>query len=183
MTFSVWGRYSIFGVLVALVTFVLDQLSKYWIVQIFWPQTGCDPLNFAKAYLCSYEVTPFMDLTMAWNKGVSYGLLAQDSDLGRWFLIGFSIVAMIGFFLWLAQSLCPILALGIGLIIGGAAGNAVDRVIYEAVADFVLLHAFGYNWYIFNIADVAIVFGAALLFYHLIFIDPITKKNVKGQTG
>lgn len=175
MRFSVWGRYSIFGSLVALITFVLDQLSKYWIVQVFWPQTGCDPLNFAKAYLCSHTVTPFMDLTMAWNKGVSYGLFAQDSDLGRWFLISFSIVSMIGFFIWLANAICPVLALGIGLIIGGAAGNALDRVIYEAVADFVLLHAFGYNWYIFNIADVAIVLGAVLLFYHLVFIDPKLK--------
>lgn len=180
MRFSVWGRYSIFGSLVALTTFVLDQLSKYWIVQVFWPQTGCDPLNFAKAYLCSHTVTPFMDLTMAWNKGVSYGLFAQDSDLGRWFLISFSIVAMIGFFIWLANSICPVLALGIGLIIGGAAGNALDRVIYEAVADFVLLHAFGYNWYIFNIADVAIVLGAVLLFYHLVFIDPKLKAKASA---
>lgn len=175
MALSVWGRYSGIGLLVALITFVADQLSKYWIVQIFWPQIGCDPLNFAKAHLCQFTVTPFMDFTMAWNKGVSYGLLAQDSDLGRWALIGFSVVAMIGFFFWLAKSVNLILALGIGLIIGGAAGNAVDRVVYEAVADFVLLHAFGYNWYIFNIADVAIVFGAALLFYYLIFIEPKAK--------
>jgi len=178
MTISVWGRYSTFGVLIAFVTFALDQLSKYWVVQIFWPQTGCQPLDFAKAYQCSHTVTSFMDLTMAWNKGVSYGLLAQDSDLGRWLLIGFSIVAMIGFFFWLTRALCPTLALGIGLIIGGAAGNALDRVIYEAVADFVLLHAFGYNWYIFNIADVAIVLGAGLLFYHLVFIDPKTRPDM-----
>lgn len=175
MTFSVWGRYSGFGLLIALITFLADQLSKYWIVQIFWPQTGCDPLNFAKAHFCSYRVTPFMDFTMAWNKGVSYGLFAQNSDLGRWALIGFSIVAMIGFFIWLAKSANPTLALGIGLIIGGAGGNAVDRVVYEAVVDFVLLHAFGYNWYIFNIADVAIVIGAALLFYYLILLEPKEK--------
>ena len=180
MALSVWGRYSGFGLLVALVTFVADQLSKYWIVQIFWPETGCEPLNFAKAHFCNYTVAPFMDFTMAWNKGVSYGLFAQHSDFGRWFLIGFSIVAMIGFFLWLAKSFNPSLALGIGLIIGGAAGNAVDRVIYEAVADFVLLHAFGYNWYIFNIADVAIVIGAALLFYYLILIEP--KTNVASKS-
>ena len=175
MALSVWGRYSGFGLLVALVTFVADQLSKYWIVQIFWPETGCEPLNFAKAHFCTYTVMPFMDFTMAWNKGVSYGLFAQYSDFGRWLLIGFSIVAMIGFFWWLAKTLNSTLALGIGLIIGGAAGNALDRVIYEAVADFVLLHAFGYNWYIFNIADVAIVVGAALLFYYLIRIEPREK--------
>lgn len=170
MTFIVGGRYLFLGALIAVVTFVLDQLSKYWIVQIFWPQSGCSPLDFKEAHKCSYMVTSFMDLTMAWNKGISFGFFAQDSVLGRWMFICFSILAVVGFFIWLSKAVCPYLALGLGLVIGGAAGNAVDRVVYEAVADFVLLHAFGYNWYIFNVADVAIVLGAVLLFYHLIFI-------------
>ena len=168
MTFSVWGRYSGFGLLIALITFLADQLSKYWIVQIFWPQTGCDPLNFAKAHFCSYRVTPFMDFTMAWNTGISYGLLAQDSDWGRWLLTLFSIIAAIGFFVWLWRVEQRFLALAIGLIIGGALGNAVDRVVYGAVADFVSLHGFGYYWYIFNVADVAIVAGAAGLLYEMV---------------
>lgn len=159
------------GMVTALVTLVLDQLSKYWVVQIFWPGQGCDPLDKANSYRCSYEVTPFMDLTMAWNTGISYGLLADYGVTGRILLILFSVVAIVGFSIWLWRAAGAILAVSIGLIIGGAAGNAIDRVVYEAVADFVSLHAFGFYWYIFNVADVAIVAGAAGLAYELVWND------------
>ena len=164
MQISVWGRFSALGVLVAGVIFALDQLSKTWIVQMFWPEQGCDPF----VNRCRYEVLPFMDFTMAWNTGISYGLLAGHGELGRWLLIVFSVVAVVGFFFWLAQAERKLLALSIGLIIGGAAGNLVDRLVYGAVADFVSLHSFGFYWYIFNVADVAIVAGAAGLLYEVI---------------
>lgn len=172
MSFTFSGRLFWLGLLLGAVTFVLDQLSKYWIVQLFWPANGCDPLDKALAYKCHFVVTPFMDLTMAWNKGVSYGLFTQNSDSGRLLLIGFSVLAIVGFLIWLMQVTRPIVAWAIGLIVGGAAGNALDRVNYEAVADFVSLHGFGFYWYIFNVADVAIVIGAALLLYDLAFHDP-----------
>ncbi len=180
MSFSVWGRFSLFGVVTAGIIFLLDQLSKYWIIHLFWPAQGCAPLDQALSYKCRFVVTPFMDLTMAWNKGVSYGLFAQHSDMGRYLLIGFSVLAMIGFFIWLGSVTGRFLALGIGLVIGGAAGNMLDRINYEAVADFVSLHAFGYYWYIFNVADVAIVAGAAVLLYDLTFHDAKTKTVTNG---
>ena len=164
MQISVWGRFSAFGLFVAGAIFVLDQLSKTWIVQVFWPAFGCDPF----VDRCRYEVLPFMDFTMAWNTGISYGLLAGHGELGRWLLIVFSVVAVVGFFFWLAQAERKLLALSIGLIIGGAAGNLVDRLVYGAVADFVSLHSFGFYWYIFNVADVAIVAGAVGLLYEVI---------------
>lgn len=167
------------GLILALVIFVLDQLSKYWVVHLFWPGQGCQPLEKAIAYKCHYTVTPFMDLTMAWNTGISYGLLSDYGVTGRVLLIAFSLVAIIGFSIWLMRAQSLLLALSIGLVIGGAAGNAVDRVLYEAVADFVSLHAFGFYWYIFNLADVAIVAGAVGLLYDMVWGD--RKKALNTQ--
>ena len=164
MQVSVWGRFSALGLLVAGVIFVLDQLSKAWIVQLFWPAQGCNPFLDR----CRYEVLPFLDFIIAWNTGISYGLLSGNGELGRWLLIGFSLAAVLGFFFWLAQADRRLLALSIGLIIGGAAGNVIDRLVYGAVADFVSLHGFGFYWYIFNVADIAIVAGAAGLLYEVI---------------
>ncbi len=162
------GPYVRFASLVAAIIFIADQLSKYWIVQLFWPARGCDPFNNTRLIECRAEILPFMDFTMTWNPGISFGLLPQDSDLGRWLLTLFSIVAAIGFFIWLWRVEQRFLALAIGLIIGGALGNAVDRAVYGAVADFMSLHGFGFYWYIFNVADVAIVAGAAGLLYEMV---------------
>jgi len=167
---SVWGRFSALGVCIALVTLILDQLSKYWVLFHFWPANGCDPFKTAHLFQCRVEILPFMDFTMAWNTGISYGLLAGHGNLGRWLLIIFSLLAIIGFCLWLAKAERRFLALSIGLIVGGAAGNLIDRVLYGAVADFVSLHGFGYYWYIFNVADVAIVAGAVGLLYEMVIV-------------
>lgn len=174
----VWGPYSAIGLWVAFCVFLLDQLSKYWIVQIFWPAKGCDPFNEPRLFACQFEVLPFMDFTMVWNRGISYGLLAQDGDFGRWVLIVFSVLAALGFCFWLVRAEGRLMALAIGLIVGGAVGNALDRVVYGAVADFVSLHGFGFYWYIFNVADVAIVAGAAGLLYDLLILSPVSKGKI-----
>lgn len=114
------------------------------------------------------RVTPFMDLVQTWNTGVSYGLFPQGAD-GWWILGGLKLVAAIAFFIWLARVWRPLEAVALGLLIGGALGNAIDRAAYGAVFDFVSLHAFGYRWYIFNVADIAIVVGVMLLLYDSVF--------------
>jgi len=91
--------------------------------------------------------------------------MQQHSDLGRIGLILFAAAAALGLTLWLARATAPLAAAAIGLIIGGAVGNAIDRIVYGAVADFFSFHAFGYEWYIFNIADIAIVAGVVGLLY------------------
>jgi signal peptidase II len=96
---------------------------------------------------------------MAWNKGVSYGLFAQNSTTGRIVLIAISLAAVAGLMIWMANSLTRLASLSLGLIIGGALGNLTDRVVHGAVADFFHFHYAGFSWYIFNIADVAIVAG------------------------
>jgi signal peptidase II len=149
-----WGPWSRFGVAIMLVALIADQLCKWWMIYVY--KIG----ERGKVAL-----TPFFDLIMVWNEGISYGLFPQGSAAGRAVLIGIAVVAVLALIVWLARAERGLAAASIGLIAGGAVGNAIDRTIYGAVADFFSLHAFGYYWYIFNIADVAIVAGVAGLLY------------------
>ena len=153
-----WGPFSRVGLAVALATAVLDQALKLWLLFVFDLQ--------ARGVV---RLTPFLDLVLIWNKGISYGLLQQDSAIGRWALLALTAVAVALLWIWLAKSTSRLTALSIGLIVGGAIGNAIDRLAYGAVADFVLLHlttaSFSFRWYVFNLADTAIVAGVAGLLY------------------
>ena len=149
--FAIWGRYAPVGLALALVGFGIDQVFKWWMLYVY---------NIAAIQPVS--ITPFFDLILVWNTGVSYGWF---KGLGPWVLIAGQGVICLLLWFWLAGSKDRISAIAVGLIIGGALGNIADRIIYEAVADFFHLHAFGYNWYVFNIADVVIVAGAAILVY------------------
>lgn len=114
---------------------------------------------FAIAEKSRVPVTPFFDLVMVWNRGISYGLFAQDGDAGRWFLVvlGLAGTALFLWWMWNSERLLP--ALSFGLIAGGALANVIDRIIFGAVADFFLFHAGAFQWYVFNLADVWIVAG------------------------
>jgi signal peptidase II len=153
-----WGPLSPLGLAVAAITLVADQANKTWMLHVY--DIG------AKGKV---TLTPFFDVVLLWNKGISYGLLPQDSPLGRLGLIGFAFVASLALTVWLARITSPLTAVAIGLIMGGAIGNAIDRAVYGAVADFFAFHAFGFEWYVFNIADVAIVAGVIGLLYDSIF--------------
>ncbi len=156
MTF-VWGRFSLWGLIFALGALVIDQIHKTWMLHVF---------DIAEKGIV--RITPFFDLVMVWNRGISYGLFQQDSEAGRLFLVGLSIVACLILLIVLARSETRLSAVSLGLIIGAALGNAIDRLVYGAVADFFSLHAFGFYWYVFNIADVAIVAGVIGLLYDLL---------------
>ena len=159
-----WGQFSRLGYLWAIIAFVLDQFHKWWMLNVT-KITESDTIT----------ITPFFDLILIWNRGVSYGLFQQESLAGRVALGVFSLVAVIALAVWLAQpEQTRLTAISVGLIMGGALGNALDRMIRPGVADFFSLHAFGYNWYIFNIADIAIVAGVVGLLYDAIFISPKT---------
>jgi signal peptidase II len=148
------GRYLGMGLLIAGVIFALDQLTKYAVLN------SLDLAARGKIY-----VAPFADFVLAMNRGISYGLFPQDGELGRWLLFSIKIAASVLFFFWLRRAVTPVVAASLGLLIGGALGNALDRAIYGAVVDFVALHAFGYRWYVFNLADAAIVAGVIGLIY------------------
>ncbi len=148
------GPYFGFGIAIAAAVFVLDQITKYAVLY------GLDLATRGKIY-----VAPFADFVLAMNRGISYGLFPQDGELGRWVLFSIKIAASVLFFFWLRRAASPVVAAALGLLIGGALGNALDRAIQGAVVDFVALHAFGFRWYVFNLADAAIVAGVVGLLY------------------
>lgn len=141
-----------FGLFLAGAAFLSDRLSKWWLLQEF----GIESRG-------RVELTPFFDLIMVWNKGISYGLFQSNSQIARYLLIAFSLAVVAYLIRWLSRAHSYLLAMGIGLIVGGALGNVVDRVIYGAVADFFHFHAYGISWYVFNVADAAIVVGVAII--------------------
>ena len=119
------------------------------------------------------QVTPFFDLVLTWNTGISYGWFQTESAAGQAFLLAFKAVAVIVLAIWMARSQTRTATIALGLIIGGAIGNAIDGFAYGAVVDFALFHVqIGektFNWYVFNLADTAIVAGVAALLYDSFF--------------
>lgn len=153
-----WGTYSGLALWAAVITFVADQGHKWWMIHVY---------EIAKRG--RVQVTPFLDLVYVLNKGVSYGLL---NNTGPWLLTGFAIATSLALWIWLARAGTSwAMGLGLGLIIGGALGNALDRLVLGGVADFFSAHAFGYYWYVFNIADVAIVAGVIGLLYDALWVS------------
>ncbi|WP_232630275.1 signal peptidase II [Methylobacterium sp. Leaf118] len=136
------------GVVTALVTLALDQASKLGLY------FGTDLVMTGP-----WRVAPFADLVVVWNRGISYGLFQQEGGIGRWLLVALSLVASVGLSVWMHRAGSRLLAVALGLIVGGALGNAIDRAAYGAVFDFVHLHAGTWSWYVFNVADAAIVAG------------------------
>jgi signal peptidase II len=153
-----WGPLSPLGLGIAALTLIADQAHKAWMLYVY-DIGGKGPVRLA----------PFFDLVLVWNQGVSYGLFPQQSGLGRWALILFAFASALALIIWLARITSPLAATSIGLIVGGAVGNAIDRILHGAVADFFSFHAFGFEWYIFNVADTAIVAGVIGLLYESVF--------------
>ena len=146
------------GLAAAGLSFAIDQISKYWLIQVY-DVASRQPIH----------LTSFLDVVMAWNPGISYSMLTADGPLGRSGLLAIAVAAtgILGFWLWRASDRITVLALG--LVIGGALGNALDRFSYGAVADFFYLHTSlpvgPLANYVFNVADCGIVAGVALLLY------------------
>lgn len=116
----------------------------------------------------SVPVLPFFNLVMVWNPGISYGLFPASGRIGTYLLVGISILVVAFLVWWLWRSTSQWLTAGFGLIVGGALGNVIDRIVYGKVADFFHFYGFGYDWYIFNIADVAITLGAIAIIYDVL---------------
>jgi signal peptidase II len=150
-TVPLWSRLAPLGFALAALTFGVDQTIKWWLLNI---------VNMEERR--QIAVTPFFDLVIAWNRGVSYGLLSTHM---QGFLVGLSVLISIVLWIWLCRTPRPLTAAALGLVIGGALANALDRLVHGAVADFFLLHWGAWNWYVFNPADMAIVAGVGLLLY------------------
>ncbi len=155
------------GLVLAVVIAVADRFSKWAI--LYWVDLPARQ---------KIALTPFLDLAMVWNPGVSYGLLPANSTWAVAVLVFFALMVVIALTVWLARIEHRALAIAVALVIGGAVGNAYDRAIYGAVADFISFHAMGYYWYVFNVADVAIVFGVVLLIWDSVF-GPSARKSTR----
>ncbi|WP_337877532.1 signal peptidase II [Elioraea sp.] len=143
------------GLAVAAAILLLDQASKWWILEVVrLPEIG------------RIVLTPFLNLTMVWNRGVTFGLLAGEAWWHAWALAAIALAVATALTVWLARAPDRWTAVALGLVLGGAIGNVIDRIRFGAVVDFVDLHAFGWHWYVFNLADSAIVIGVGLLVAH-----------------
>ena len=142
-----WTAYAL-----AVFVIVADQLSKHWILFVYDL-----PARF------SVPIAGPFSLTMVWNRGVSFGLFRADADLIRWMLAAFSIIVAVVLAVWVRRAERPFMAVGLGLVIGGALGNVIDRIRFGAVADFLDFQRLGFFPWVFNVADSAITVGVVFL--------------------
>ncbi len=180
------NRKAITGFTLALDILILDQISKWLIleyvlkehVQPNGPRLGLlEWLTTKPARLpdVSIEVLPFFNLTMVWNEGISFGLFHGS---GVWILSGVALLIALFFSHWMTKATGWLQAISLGMVIGGAIGNVVDRLRFGGVADFLDFHVMGWHYPAFNVADCAIVVGVALLVFDGLFLEP--KRNIKG---
>ena len=154
------------GGLTALAMLALDQGHKFWMLYRF-DITNQQPV----------AVGPWLDLVLAWNPGISYSLFSATTDTGKMLLLGATLVAIAALAAWLWVAKTRPLSMALGLITGGALGNAYDRFEYGAVADFFLFHIGTFSWYIFNLADCGIVAGVVILLYETLMEKSATDSS------
>jgi len=151
-------RLTLFGAVMALATLVLDQASKWWVLEVFDLPSRID-----------VPVVPHLNLTMVWNRGITFGLLRTDSQWGSVLLAAVALAVVVALSVWLLRAERLRVAIALGAIAGGAVGNVIDRLRFGAVVDFIHAHAWGWSWYVFNVADAAIVCGVGVLVLDSLF--------------
>ncbi len=153
------------ALLLCLGVILLDQLSKWWITAVVMQPPRLIPL------------TGFLNLALAANRGVSFGMLRLEGPWGPWLLSAFALAIVAWLFRWQQRARDRWIAASVGLIAGGAIGNVADRLGRQAVVDFIDLHAGGYHWPAFNLADSAITLGVVLLLVEALFRKGGSRKN------
>ncbi len=154
------------GALAGLLVLVADQASKAWVLY---------GLNLPVRQ--DLRVFWWLNLTMVWNHGITFGILNGDSQIGTWILIAVALIVVALLWAWLRRAESLLAAAALGAIAGGAVGNILDRLRFGAVVDFIHAHAFGYSWYVFNLADAAIVCGVGVL-----VLDGLRRRD-RGAAG
>jgi signal peptidase II len=144
-------RLPLLGLGIAVLVFALDQLTKWWIVT-----DVMDPLRIL-------EITPFLNIVLVRNRGASFGMLNDGGEWGPWLLTALAVVIAVGLLVWLWRARSSWVAVALGMIIGGAAGNVIDRLRFGAVTDFLDAHWGELHWPAFNLADSAITVGVVIL--------------------
>ena len=138
-----------FGLAIAGLVIVVDQVSKIITLSVLGPFQGV-------------PVTPFLNLVVVMNTGISFGLFSSEGELTRYILVALALIVSIILMRWLANSTNRFVCAALGMIIGGAFGNVIDRLVHKAVVDFLDFHLYGWHWPAFNVADSAITIGVAL---------------------
>jgi signal peptidase II len=160
------------GSMLALAIVVLDQACNFYLTHMIGLAEGAQ-----------IRVLPFLDVSFVWNRGISYGLFQQHSEMGRWILVAAALAAVVFIGIWLSRTRSRLMGAALGLIAGGALGNAMDRALYGAVIDFLHLHGGAIPWldfpYSFNLADTAISLGVVLLLVESL----IAKEEALEQSG
>ncbi len=155
---------------VEILVLVADQVSKFLVLFLMGPD--------------AIPVTPFFNLVLTYNRGVSFGLLSHEARLMPYVLAAVALAIVFALLMWLRQVTRWWMAVAIGLVMGGAVGNAVDRLYLGAVVDFLDFHVAGWHWPAFNIADSAICLGVAVMVYDSLFCSGAGKLPARlGETG
>jgi|SRR6185437_2024926 signal peptidase II len=142
------------GLALAALIVVADQLSKEWVLSFFAARGPTDLMQ---------PVTGFFNLVLTWNRGMSFGLFNTGASFNAIAFTAVAVVIVAGLVLWLRRVRDTMIAIAIGLVIGGAIGNVIDRLWRGAVVDFLDFHAAGWHWFAFNLADAAICIGVGLM--------------------
>jgi signal peptidase II len=145
------------GLFLAILVLLLDQVTKLAI------------LEWVKPPAAGVSITGFLAIVLVWNRGMSFGMFNSGDPLVPWILGAIAIAVAVGLVWWLARARQRLVIVGLGLVLGGAVGNLVDRFVYGAVVDFVLLHAGSWHWPAFNVADSAITLGVIALLWDSLF--------------
>jgi signal peptidase II len=161
------GRRVGIGLTLAALVVAMDQLSKAMVLND-WPQ----------AALQRVPVLPWLDLSLSWNRGISFSLGNQLGSYDRLLFAGLAVVVSVLLVLWMAKGASPLVLVALGLVTGGALGNAIDRLRFGAVEDFIYVHIGAFDWWpIFNGADSMICLGAGLMVVDSLFDRPLSHKN------
>ena len=158
------GLFSL-GLIILFLVFTLDQATKWWIVT-----DVMNPPRFIPVF-------PSFNLVMGWNRGVSFGMFDSASPPNQWLLIGLALIIVAVLLIWLKRADSRLISTALGMIIGGALGNVMDRIHYGAVADFLDFYVGNFHWPAFNVADVGITIGVIVLVLESFFVGSETEKN------
>lgn len=157
------------GLILAVVIFGCDQLSKAWITDVVMAESG------------PFAVTPFFNVVLAWNRGISFGLFNAKGGETAWVLPAVVAAVIVFLLVWLVRTPRTLVGVSVGLVLGGAIGNLVDRLRIGAVVDFLDFHVMGYHWPAFNLADSAITVGALMLVADSLFSGAEQRKRAGEQ--
>jgi len=171
---------SVFNIIMIAFVIVCDQITKWMVTElIIRPENGGKSIDFvtwistlpSKVSYAQFEILPFYNIVLVWNYGVSFGMFNNQSTENAFLLVGISLVIAFILLIWMLGSPSKYASLGLALAIGGAFGNIIDRVRFGAVIDYIDIHAMGYHWPAFNVADSAIVVGIGIVIIQSLFFE------------